>query len=100
LPNLPFEDKKFDLALSSHFLFLYSEHLDFEFHLNSILEMLRVSQEARIFPIVGLDNNYSPHLKNVIVSLEQRGYKSEILKTDYEFQKGANEMLKVSYGTN
>lgn len=27
LPSLPFDADAFDLALSSHFLFLYSEHL-------------------------------------------------------------------------
>lgn len=32
LPSLSFENKAFDLALSSHFLFLYSEHLDETFH--------------------------------------------------------------------
>ena len=30
LPDLPFEDNGFDLALSSHFLFLYSEQFDYE----------------------------------------------------------------------
>ena len=28
LPKLNFKDKEFDLALSSHFLFLYSKHFD------------------------------------------------------------------------
>lgn len=100
LPSLSFKDKSFDLALSSHFLFLYSEHLDFEFHLSAILEMLRVAVEVRIFPLKTLENVYSPHLKKVQEALEKKGYKSEIIKTEYEFQKGANEMLKVYYGTN
>ncbi|WP_210407368.1 class I SAM-dependent methyltransferase, partial [Hydrocoleum sp. CS-953] len=38
LPKLPFEDNKFDLALCSHFLFLYSDQFSEEFHLESILE--------------------------------------------------------------
>lgn len=32
LPKLPFTDVLFDLALCSHFLFLYSEHFDLTFH--------------------------------------------------------------------
>ena len=100
LPSLSFKDKNFDLALSSHFLFLYSEHLDFEFHISAILEMLRVADEVRIFPLMTLNNTYSPHLKKVREVLAQKGYKSEIIKTEYEFQQGANEMLKVYYGTN
>ena len=100
LPSLSFKDRSFDLALSSHFLFLYSEHLDFEFHLSAILEMLRVANEVRIFPLMTLNNVYSPHIKKVQEVLVQRGYKSEIIKTEYEFQQGADEMLKVYYGTN
>lgn len=42
LPNLPFKNKEFDLLLSSHLFFVYDDRLDFNFHKNSILEMLRV----------------------------------------------------------
>jgi len=100
LPSLSFENRSFDLALSSHFLFLYSEHLDFEFHLNAILEMLRVADEVRIFPLMTLNNIYSPHLDKVREVLAKRGYKSEIMKTEYEFQRGGDEMMKVYRGTN
>ncbi len=95
LPKLPFKRDSFDLALSSHFLFLYSEHLDLEFHLKSILEMLRVTKEIRIFPIVTLKNDKSPHLQGVIEALENRGFKSKIVTTNYEFQKGGFKMLQV-----
>ena len=95
LPTLSFDDKTFDVALSSHFLFLYSEHLDFEFHLSAILEMLRVAKELRIFPLMTLNNVYSPHLDKVREVLARRGHVSEIIKSEYEFQQGANEMLKV-----
>ena len=54
LPQLPFADRVFDIALSSHFLFLYSSHFDVEFHRRSIAEMLRVANEARIFPLLDL----------------------------------------------
>jgi len=48
LPTLPFEDKAFDLALCSHYLFLYSEHVDEALHIDSMLELCRVAQEVRI----------------------------------------------------
>ncbi|MBJ7900844.1 MAG: SAM-dependent methyltransferase [Cyanobacteria bacterium RI_101] len=38
LPALDFRDSTFDLALCSHFLFLYSEHFDAMFHLAAIIE--------------------------------------------------------------
>ena len=99
LPSLSFVENQFDLVLSSHFLFLYSEHLDFEFHFNAVMEMIRVAKEVRIFPLMTLKNEYSPHLFKIIESLELQGYMAQIVKTDYEFQKGANEMLVVKPDT-
>ncbi len=58
--------------------------------------MLRVADEVRIFPLMTLNNIYSPHLDKVREALSERGYESEIIKTEYEFQQGGDEMLKVS----
>jgi ubiquinone/menaquinone biosynthesis C-methylase UbiE len=96
LPNLPFEDDSFDLALSSHLLFLYSEHLDEQFHKDAIDEMLRVAKEVRIFPLVTLENLPSPHLDPIILSLREKGFETHIIQTEYEFQKGGDLMLKIS----
>ena len=96
LPNLSFEDEQFDLALSSHFLFLYSEHLDKDFHMKALLEMLRVAKEVRVFPLVDLKGEKSIHIEAVIQELTELGYDASIVKTGYEFQKGGNEMLKVT----
>jgi len=98
LPELPFENARFDLALSSHFLFLYSEHLDEKFHTDAILEMLRVANEVRIFPLVTLEGERSPYVDIVVKTLQGLGYNADIVATDYEFQRGANEMLKVVQG--
>lgn len=95
LPALPFENKAFDLALSSHFLFLYSDQLTAEFHLRSLQEMLRVAKEARVFPVLTLDGKLSQHLKWVIEHLEEVGYGAELVSVPYEFQRGANQMLVV-----
>src|SRR4029077_20779231 len=51
LPALPFADRSFGLALSSHFLFLYTEQFDESFHCSSIADMGRVADEVRIFPL-------------------------------------------------
>ena len=95
LPSLSFNDAQFDLALSSHFLFLYSEHLDEQFHIEAIDEMLRVAREVRIFPLVTLNGEVSAHLISVLAYLKSRGYSCEVIKTEYEFQKGGNEMLLI-----
>ncbi|MDJ0701862.1 MAG: hypothetical protein QNJ46_01165 [Leptolyngbyaceae cyanobacterium MO_188.B28] len=95
LPTLNLGDDDFDLALCSHFLFLYSEHYDFPFHYQSILEMLRVSQEVRIFPLLTLMLQRSPYLEQVIQALSQAGYQAEVTRVEYELQKGGNEMLVI-----
>jgi hypothetical protein len=95
LPHLPFKEQKFDLALSSHFLFLYSEHLDKQFHKEAIAEMLRVASEVRIFPLVTLTGEVSLHLEPIMDYFNTRGYECKIVKTRYEFQKGGDEMLQI-----
>jgi hypothetical protein len=93
LPNLPFENNVFDLALCSHFLFLYSEHLDLNFHITAIAEMLRVASEVRIFPVLDLNANRSTHLDAVMEKFPN----SELVKVNYEFQKGGNQMLRIKH---
>lgn len=95
LPDLPFENAAFDLALSSHFLFLYSTQFDLDFHLASVLELCRVAPEVRIFPLLDLEGERSRHLGPVIEQLHGRGLATEIREVDYEFQKGGNEMLLI-----
>src|SRR5262249_40744352 len=60
LPTLPFPDRSFDLALCSHFLFLYTGHLPEAFHRTAILELCRVAQEVRVFPLLDLGGRVSP----------------------------------------
>ena len=96
LPKLSFENDSFDLVLSSHFLFLYSEHFDLQFHIDSILEMCRISKkEVKIFPLLDLKNQKSEYLEPILEELRRKGFEAKIIKTDYEFQKGANELLRI-----
>ncbi len=95
LPALEFSDKEFDLALCSHFLFLYSEHFSSDFHIRSIAEMCRVAGEVRIFPVLEFGSKKSRHLEDVIEKLRAQSYECSVEKVDYEFQRGGNEMLKV-----
>ncbi len=95
LPRLAYADNSYELSLSSHFLFLYSEQLDTNFHIEAIAEMLRVSPEARIFPLVTLAQTKSPHLEPAIEHLEAQGYECRVETVDYELQPGGNEMLTI-----
>lgn len=96
LPNLSFEDKQFDLALCSHFLFTYSEHFSEEFHLASILELCRVAKEVRVFPLLKLNGERSPYLQPLVKALNKQGCQIEIKPVNYEFQIGGNQLLVVS----
>ena len=95
LPRLPLETGEFDLALCSHFLFLYSELLSLEFHVESIKELCRVAPEARIFPLLELGARPSRHLDPVRRQLGKEGFKVTLESVPYEFQKGGNRMLRV-----
>jgi SAM-dependent methyltransferase len=95
VPHLTFKENEFDLALCSHFLFLYSDHLTYEFHLKSIQEILRVSKEVRIFPLLTLMIQQSPYLDAIIKDFTHKGYQVFLLKVQYELQKGGNEMLVI-----
>lgn len=96
LPALSFEDGQFDIAVCSHFLFLYSEQLPLAFHLESIKELCRVASEARIFPILELGSRKSRHLDAVVAKLQEVGFQVTIDTVPYEFQKGGNQMLRVT----
>lgn len=96
LPSLPFASDGFDMALCSHFLFLYSEHLSAEFHLQALQEMLRVARQVRVFPLLTLAGTRSPHLDFVMQQLARQGLHVEIRRVSYEFQRGGNEMLLIS----
>lgn len=96
LPSLEFTDRQFDLCVCSHLLFLYSEQLSLDFHLAAIDELLRIALEVRIFPLLKLDCEPSPYLKVVMEKLSAQGYDVQVKSVKYEFQKGANQMLRIS----
>ncbi|MCL1078710.1 SAM-dependent methyltransferase [Parashewanella spongiae] len=95
LPILPFVDDCFDLALCGNFLCLYSEILSTDFHIKSVLELVRVAKEVRIFPLIGNDRKTPEQLKFVLTALEQQSVNFEIVDVDYHFTKGANQMLQI-----
>lgn len=95
-PQLNYDDASYDLGLCSHFLFLYSKQFDRTFHLDSIREMLRICEEVRIFPLLSLDLQPSPHLDFVIEAITQLGYHCQIQPVAYELQRNGNKMLKIT----
>ncbi len=95
LPQLPFADGEFDLALCSHLLFTYSGQLSLDFHCQAVLEMCRVAREVRVFPLLDHGGQPSPHVEVVCDHLDHQGYSLAIETVGYGFQRHANKMLRV-----
>ncbi len=94
LPDLPFRDRQFDLCLCSHFLFLY-DSLGPDFHLQSIREMARVSEEVRIFPVVDTNGRKAEYFDELIGQVRASGLVVRIERTGYDFLKNGHEMLRI-----
>lgn len=95
-PMLSFSDNSFDLAVVSHFLFLYSDHLDLQFHIDTITELCRVCGETRIFPLLQLGAIPSPHVEPLSDYFRAEEYEVDQVQVPYEFQRGGNLMLKIT----
>ncbi len=98
LPALPFKNRSFGLALCSHLLFLYSDNLSADFHVQSIMELCSVATEARIFPLIELGLKKSRHLDLVMARLRNNGFETSMESVPYEFQRGGDQMLRVTQG--
>ena len=95
LPDLPADAKGCDLALVSHLLFLYGDHLDLDCHLQALRALAGRAREVRIFPLTDLNARPSPYVEPVRRALATEGMESEVVTVDYESQKGANQMLRL-----
>jgi hypothetical protein len=95
LPDLPFPDDAFDLALCSHFLFLYSEHLGLEFHESALIELCRLAPDVRVFPLLAVGGKPSPLVEPVGRFCRDRGWQVLFERVPYEFQKGGHTMMKI-----
>ena len=95
LPSLPFPDLSFDLAVCSHFLFLYTTQLTEAFHQTAVIELCRVAREVRIFPLLALGGQQSPYVERVADAAGRRGYDVAIEVVPYEFRRGGNQMMRI-----
>lgn len=95
LPSLPFADRSFDLVLSSHLLFSYTDRLDHAFHVDAIAELSRISRgDVRIFPLVSTASSETyPEMDSLCRELRSRDIETRIVKVDYEFQRRGDHMM-------
>ena len=98
LPRLPFADREFDVTLVSYFLFAYEERLSYEFHRESILQVMRVTRdEARIYPTVTFEAQPSEYLPALRSDPALRQFEFTEIKTDFEFLVNSNSYLRVRH---
>ena len=100
LPDLRLADGSFDLALCSHFLFLYTTQLGLAFHRRAVRDMCRVAAEVRIFPLLALGATRSPYVDEVDDECRAVGFTVSIDKVPYEFQRGGNQMMRIKRSAN
>src|SRR4029453_1452898 len=97
LPRLPFGDGAFDLTLVSYLLFAYQDRFDYEFHRDSILEIMRVTRgEARIYPTVSFEAQPSEYVPMLKSDPALKSFKFIEIETDFEFLVNSNSYLRVT----
>jgi hypothetical protein len=96
LPQLPFRDGAFDVALCSHLLFTWADQLGREWHRTAVVELARVARTVRVFPtVVQGRGDPVPFWDELMADLADVGLVAEEREVAYEFQVGANRMLVV-----
>ncbi|MED1802440.1 class I SAM-dependent methyltransferase [Brevibacillus porteri] len=98
LPELPFADDHFSLVLGSHFLFLYQQQFDEQFHLNAIKELLRICQPGgriRLYPLIGLDRKPYSKLPQLMEEIRRFGHTASLEPTNFRFLVGATHYLEI-----
>ncbi len=93
MPGLPYDDHQFELALSSHWLF--SDHPDSFYQMQTVKEMVRVAGEVRIFPVLDHTGEVSPSLGPLMIQLQQEEYGVEVREVKFALQQNGNAMLRI-----
>lgn len=94
LPELPFPDDTFGLTLSSHYLFVYPQHLSYEGHIAGLMELLRVtSGEVRVYPLVDSASVPYPQLDELRADLASLQVHTEVRQANCAFNPGGDRML-------
>jgi SAM-dependent methyltransferase len=96
LPKTPFADKEFSLVLVSHFLFLYDDLFDYDFHKASVMELARIAQrEIRIYPLINMRAIRSSYVEQLMHDPVCSALTFERLKSNFEFFKNADQLLII-----
>lgn len=94
MPNLPYKNHQFQLALCSDYVF--NRHAQNDCRPEQVVaELCRVAEEVRIFPLLAENGEISEWLGPLMLDLQQRNYGIEVRQVAFENLKGGNAMLRV-----
>jgi hypothetical protein len=94
LPRLPFGDWRFRLVLSGFLLFVYPDRFDLDWHVASLLELVRVTTgEVRVYPLVDTVGRVYPWLDEVRGALAEQSVESELRTARCAWQPGGDQLL-------
>jgi len=97
LPRLPFANSEFDLTLVSYLLFAYQDRFNYDFHRDSVLEIMRVTRgEARIYPTVTFEAQPSEYIPMLKSDPALMAFEFTEIETDFEFMVNSNSYLRVT----
>jgi hypothetical protein len=95
-PWTVFTGGEFDITIMSHLLFLYDEHLDYEFHADTVAELLRITrEEVMIYPLFNLRWKKCLFVDRIMGDARFSKSRFTVKKSGFEFVKGANEYLSI-----
>jgi hypothetical protein len=81
----------------SYLLLAYQDRFDYEFHRDSILEIMRVTRgEARIYPTVTFEVQPSEYIPMLQSDPALQAFRFAEIETDFEFLVNSNSFLKVT----
>jgi SAM-dependent methyltransferase len=98
LPDLPFADDTFTLVLCSHFLFLYHEQFGYEFHIQAIRELYRVTKpggELRLYPLMTLRFEPYPMLERLLEDVRGLGGSPRLCESKLPFIPKSTQYLVI-----
>lgn len=94
MPDLPYDNHQFQLALCSDYVF--NRHAQNDCRPEQVVaELCRVAEEVRIFPLLAENGEISEWLGPLMLDLQQRNHGIEIRQVAFENLKGGNAMLRV-----
>jgi SAM-dependent methyltransferase len=97
LPRLPFADGEFDLTLVSYLLFAYQDRFEYEFHRDSVFDIMRVTRgEVRIYPTVTFEAHPSEYIPMLKSDPLLKAFEFTEIQTDFEFLMNSNSYLRVT----